>query len=365
MEATISRKDLEGQAPATISDVQHLSSYSWIESLEPTIAVPGMPHKWQPPKTRNPLPQDSGFHYIAQNAARHPDSPMEPLFRAIYQADSTFDVRGIDVVTDRNNMRKLLSFVDPRSDRHGLQAFTIHAELAGEKTVILSRFEAQTHRFIGPDMFRGYGYEFEKAYTTCEIPHSTGHHRIICYCFEGLSYVVRYEADAYVDPADDPGAPAGSDQNPLADINGNVEGLSLESGSRLTVRKQGRVTPLESTLEIKTRPASKPISINDVAPQIWISQTPKLVRAHYRGGMFEEAFVEDVVDKIAAWEQTQQPHLKKLAALMTKLTDLVKGFGGSCVIRCCSKGADELIIQKMEDGKPMLPLDLYSKWTRD
>lgn len=364
MEATINRKDLEDQAPAFITSVQHLSSYSWIESPEPTIAVPGVPPKWQPPETRGRLPKDSGFQYIAQNAARHPDSPMEPLFRAIYQGDPSFDVGRIDIVTDRNNMRKLLSFVDPGSTRHGLEAFTIHAELAGKKTVILSRVEAQTHEFIGPEKFVGYGHEFEKAYTTYEIPNSTGHHRIIRYSFGGLRYIVRYEADAYVD-AGDSVAPADNDENPLADLTGNLEGLSLESGSKLLVKKQGRITPLESTLEIKTRVAHRLIRIAEVAPQLWISQTPKLVRAYHRRGLFEDAGVEDVAEKIEAWEQAQQLHLKKLAALMAKLTDLVKGFGGSCVVQCCADGAEELVVQKMEDGKPMLPADLYSKWTRD
>lgn len=369
MEAIINRKDLEGQAPATISDVKHLSSYSWIESPEPTIAVPGLPPKWQPPMTRGRLPNDSGFRYIAQNAARHPDSPLEPLFRALYQADPSFDVRNVDLVTDRNNMRKLLSFVNPESTRHGLEAFTIHAELAGKNTVILSRVEAQTHEIIRPDKFVGYGHEFEKAYTTCEIPDSTGHYRIIRYSFGGLSYVVRYEADAYVGSGD-PIVPvntadplADNDGNSLEGLTGNLEGLSL-SGSKLSIRQQGHITPLKSTLEIKTRVVYKPVSITDVAPQLWISQTPKLVRAYHRRGLFGEAHVEDVADKVAAWERTQQPHLKKLAALMKKLTDLVKGFGGSCVIRCSSNG-EELVIHKMEDGKPMLPPDLYTKWTSD
>ncbi|KAK7923430.1 hypothetical protein PG985_007501 [Apiospora marii] len=362
MEAAINRKDLEGQtAPATIGDVQHLSSYSWIECPEPTIAIPGIPPKWQPPKTRRRLPKDSGFRYIAQNADRHPESPMEPIFRSLYGVDPSFDVGSVDLVTDRNTMRKLLSFVDPGSTRYGLDAFTIHAELAGEKTVILSRVEAQTHEFIGPGQFVGHGHEFEKAYTACEIPNSTGHYRIIRYNFGGLSYVVRCEADAYVDSGDP--VLGDNEGDPLADLTGNLEGLSLESGSKLSVRKQGRTTPLESILEIKTRVAHKPTSISDVAAQLWISQTPKLVRAYHRQGLFGEAYVEDVADKVAAWERIQQPHLKRLAALMTKLTDLVKGFGGSCTIRCCPENAEELVIQKVQDGKPMLPSDLYAKWT--
>ncbi|KAK8050701.1 hypothetical protein PG994_012431 [Apiospora phragmitis] len=343
MKSTISRKDLEGHPSlATISNVQHLSSYSWIESPEPTIVVPGVPPKWQPPRREVVCPKDLGFHYIAQNAACHPDSPMEPLFRALYQAGPSFDVRNIDVVTDRNNLRKLLSFVDPKSTRFGLEAFTIHAELAVENTVIISRVEAQTHEIIGPEKFVGYDHEFEKAYTTCEIPNSTGHHRVITYSFRGLSYVVRYEADAYVDAQESVPQVDSKSEDSITSITSNIDELSLGSGSNLSVRKQGQIVPLDSTLEIKTRVAHKPIGVDD----LWIFQTPKLVRAYYRYGPFGEAHVEDVTDKVMAWERAQQPSLKKLAALMTKLTEVVKGLCGSCVIRCCSEKTNELVSRR-------------------
>ncbi|KAK8087895.1 hypothetical protein PG997_002856 [Apiospora hydei] len=364
MRATITRKDLEGHASqASISDVQHLSSYSWIDLPEPTIAVPGMPPKWQPPKKkrRGPLPKDSGLQYLAENEARHPDSPMEPLFRAVYSADPSFDVRNIDVVTDAKNIRKLLSFVDPASARLGLQPFTIHAELEGESTVTLSSVEARTSTFIMPTQFEGYGLEYKKAYTAREIANSTGHYRVIKYSFGGLNYVVRFEADAYVDP---PGSEPQADsksEDPIADIINNVDHQSLGSGSKLSVRKQGRIIPLDSILKIKPRVGHSPLKLFDLAPPLWISQTRKLVCAYHYQGEFEETYVEDVVKKITTYERMQQPSFERLAALMTKLTEQVKSFGGSCAIKCYSRDADELVVQRI-DGKPMLPLDLYSKW---
>jgi hypothetical protein len=83
--------------------------------------------------------------YIAQNAARHPDSPIEPLFRAVYITNPTFDIRPIDVVTDRNNVRKLLSFINPFSLQDGLQTFTIHIEVT-KNTAIFCRKETATPR---------------------------------------------------------------------------------------------------------------------------------------------------------------------------------------------------------------------------
>ncbi len=80
-----------------------LASY-WIEAPTPTIAVPGSPPLWSAPRAPRQLKKASGLIYIAQNAARHPDSPLESLSRALYIANPSFDIRSIDVVTDRNNM---------------------------------------------------------------------------------------------------------------------------------------------------------------------------------------------------------------------------------------------------------------------
>lgn len=128
----ISRLDLQDLSTpplASITDVKHLSSYNWIEAPTPTIAVPGSPPLWSAPRVPQQLKKDSGLIYIAQNAARHPDSPLEPLFRALYITNPSFDIRSIDVVTDRNNIRKLLSFINPGSTRNGLETFTINIEV--------------------------------------------------------------------------------------------------------------------------------------------------------------------------------------------------------------------------------------------
>lgn len=199
--AEISRQDLLELTTlplASITDVRHLSSYNWIEANSPTIAVPGSPPLWAALQGPRTLKKDSGLIYIAQNAARHPDSPLEPLFRALYIANPSFDIGSIDVVTDRNNIRKLLSFINPGSARNGLEPFTINIEVV-KNTAIFSRTETATHEFVGVHEFKGFGHEFEKSYTTSQISDSTGHHRIISYRFSDLNLIVRHETDGYVD----------------------------------------------------------------------------------------------------------------------------------------------------------------------
>lgn len=363
-------QELETAASASITDVKPLSSYNWIEAPDkmPTIAVPGSPALWSAPAVSRRLNKDSGLIYIAQNAARHPDSPLEPLFRALYITHPSFDIRSTDVVTDRNNIRKLLAFINPGYTRDGLEAFTMNIEVT-KNTAIFCRDEAKTVEHIGPQEFRGFGHEFEKAYTLTQISGSTGHHRIISYCFGGLNFIIRHETDGYVDAGTRTSSPEGlkHTQHSLSSLLG---ALSLSSDnsplsiaptrSKLVIKQEGKVVPLESTLEIKTRVSHRSLEIQEVAPQLWVSQTPKLVRAYHQNGTFQKPVVEDVTAAIKSWEEREQNDLRKLAALIRKIIHLVTKCGGNAVLKY-DVGGDKLVIYKVE-RKHMLPNDLYAKW---
>lgn len=359
-------QDLSTPVLASITDVKHLSSYNWIEAPTPTIAVPGIPPLWSAPTAPQQVKKDSGLIYIAQNAARHPESPLEPLFRSLYIANPSFDIRSIDVVTDRNNIRKLLSFVDPGSNRHGLEKFTINIEVT-KNTAIFCREETATHEFIGPREFRGFGHEFEKVYTTSQISGSTGHHRIISYRFSDLNFIVRYETDGYVETGTGISSSSNSKERESDILSSMLEPLSLSpitslapAGSKLKIQEKGQVVPLESTLEIKTRISYRPIEIQEVAPQLWLSQTGKLVRAYHHKGTFQSPKVEDVAAQVTRWEEQNQANLRKLAAVINKILNAVKGYDGNAIIKYDVQ-ADKLVLWKA-DRKKMLPEDLYSKW---
>lgn len=368
--AEITRSDLNAiteSISASVSDVDHLSSYNWIDAPVPTIAVPGSPPLWSPPIVPQQLEKDSGLVYIDQNAARHPKSPLEPLFRALSITCPCFDLRSIDIVTDRNNIHKLLSFVKPELGGGGLSAFTIGVECI-KNTAIFSRQEAEASVSIAPNEFKGYGHEFERTYTTNQTSGSSGHYRIIRYRFGGLNFIVRHKTDGCVATTT---SPYPSRKEPtdnslpstLADLSlsspNDIRGASL-SGSKLTIRNEGQTVPLESTLEIKTRVAHKGIEIRDVAWQLWTSQTPKLVRAYHHGGKFRKPEVEDVMTEIKKWEEVHQDDLRKLAALISRIVKVAKECGGNTVIEYDGVG-DKLLIHKVA-MKKVLPEDLYSKW---
>lgn len=362
-------QELETHALASITNVKPLTSYNWIEAPKstPTIAVPGSPALWSIPDVPRRLQKDSGLIYVAQNAARHPESPLEPLFRALFTTHPSFDIRSIDVVTDRNNIRKLLSFIDPSSNKYGLEAFTMNIEMA-RNTAIFCRHEAQTTQYIGSHEFRGFGHEFEKVYTISQINGSTGHHRIISYRFSDLNFLIRHETDGYVDNGTIKSSKARKDsQDVLSDMVGALS-LSLtdplpdgtSTVSKLKIKEEGWVIPLESTLEIKTRVQHKPLDVQDIAPQLWVSQTPQLVRAYHQNGLFRRPFVENFTANIKVWEQHKQNELRKLGALIRKIVSLVKQCGGNAVVKY-SIEMDKLMIYKAE-RKEMLPKDLYKKW---
>jgi hypothetical protein len=126
------------------------------------------------------------------------------------------------------------------------------------------------------------------------------------------------------------------------------------------IRKEGYEVPMESTLEIRTRVSHNPLNMNEIIPQLWVSQTPKLVRAYHQKGVFQKPVVEDAATIIKSWEEDNQDDLRQLAALIRKIINLVKECGGNAILKYSPEG-DKLLIRQVE-SKKMLPKDLYSKW---
>lgn len=364
----ISRLGLESSVPAEaiITDVKHLASYNWIEASTPTIAVPGSPAQWSGTQGPRRVRKDSGLVYIAQNAARHPDCPLEPLFRSLYIENPSFDINSIDIVTDRNNIRKLLSFINPTLSKNVFDPFTIQVDMTA-RTAIFCRDESATHEVIGPREFRGFGHEFEKAYTITQVKDSTGHYRIISYRLGGLSFLVRHETDGCVGDLKPVIKDDESTEDNLANILKSLS-LSLDTTpkdetsvqSKLSIKTEGREVPRESTLEIKTRVFHKPLELPEIAPQLWVSQTPKLVRAYHHRGIFSTPKVEDITAAVKDWEKTHQDDIRQLVALINRILRVTRNWGGSSTIRY-DPLKDKLVIKKIE-RKKMLPDDLYSRY---
>ncbi|KAG4219866.1 hypothetical protein PC116_g31655 [Phytophthora cactorum] len=181
--------------------------------------------------------------------------------------------------------------------------------------------------------------------------------------------IIRHETDGYVDAKAGTSSSASKAKSP-SDLTSAFESLSLSPtnsklgtttrGSKLIVQQDGQAVPLNSTLEIKTRVSHKPLEIREIAAQLWVSQTPRLVRAYHQRGVFQVPTVEDVTAEIKRWETDKQRHLRKLAALIRRIVDVAKGCNESVTLRY-DKGENKLILSEAP-RKKMLPPDLYAKW---
>lgn len=198
--------DTDELEPASIENAYTVSSYSWLPPTNdtPTIAVPGSPRIWNNSPSR--VKQDSGTVYVDQNTARTSTpgtnlSTLSPLFAAIDALhgprgimsrpgasdvlSGNFDYKSLDLITDRNNLRKLLRWVNGSSDR-----FRIDVECGENGTVVFTRREDRhTVHANG-----GLGHQYEKASTrpVRRLEHATGYHHIVSQRMGGIQVLLRF-----------------------------------------------------------------------------------------------------------------------------------------------------------------------------
>lgn len=112
---------------------------------------------------------------------------MLPLFVAVDVAEAKHDSAtlrwgDLDFITDRNNLLKLLGFVDPKLAKKAKKPLRIDIDLVGAGTVLLHRWE---ERYAVQSDGMGFGDSFERESTTpgpgCEAATLAGHARIISY----------------------------------------------------------------------------------------------------------------------------------------------------------------------------------------
>ncbi|CAG5187432.1 uncharacterized protein ALTATR162_LOCUS11717 [Alternaria atra] len=324
--ATICRSDLSDRldpAHATTTEFEYLASYSWLESEVPTILVPGWAPLWSPPAGPLKLEPDSGRVYIDQNAARSPDAPLEPLFGALSAQKPNFKMGSVDVITDRNNIRKLLRFLGGTSS----ESFQIRVEIVEGKRALFTRMENETTTVVRG--FQGYGRNFEKACTK-SATRTSGYYRITSFRFCGLQCVVRHETDGYID--DGLGRAAVHKQADMTDsLPQLLETLQLADSvsaskhtAHITVQKEGKEVDLSSIVEAKTRAASKSLDMDETAAQLWLSQTAHLAIGYHKNGLFNDVQIRDMTQNVRDWEKSNKKVLCSLGYLLNEIIEVVK-----------------------------------------
>ncbi|KAG6900310.1 hypothetical protein C0993_012742 [Termitomyces sp. T159_Od127] len=324
-----------------ITDVQYAGSYNWVDKTTPTIIVPGSPRQW----TNRPPPYqvhaDDGETFKDQNGYRCPNSVLLPLMTAVNhvstQNKEQFDWASIDFVTDRNNLRKLLRWINGTAND-----FRIDVQLAG-KTVLLNRWE---NRYQEQMSGRTYGFNFEKASTRaapgCED--STGHHRIIRYNMDGLKLVVRFEVDACLSQAPQRQSTVSSSGDDIDDIIGALSSVSLkravpprtnvtedsETSPNINVIAGGSVVSQSSIIELTTRSvlSASDFKWKEYYPQLFLSQKPHHFMAVHQRGLFKEVVKRKLESpELQATAQEMKEDLKLLRRLLHQMRELVKKHG--------------------------------------
>ncbi|GAW20362.1 hypothetical protein ANO14919_098670 [Xylariales sp. No.14919] len=353
----IPRKDLRGQTYPLIDirRVVNLASYSWIEAWAPTIAIPGAPPRWSPPLHPPPLEKVSGLAFLAQNAAHHPQTPLEPLFRSLYVTNPKFDVRLAHVITDSGNILNLLRFVFSGSSQDELESFSFRAEVI-DNTVVFSQTEIKTTNVTAPDRLRDYDYRLKKTYTQPQLEDSTDHYRIIGYNFAGLGFIVRHKVDSYVPQPTDATSEHKTSEAPC-----EARTFTLPE-SRMTIRKEGTILPVDSALEIKTCTSSEPLDFDGVAAELWVSQTRNLVIAHHESGVVGELNVKNVKHDVETWEDENREALWHLGQLITDIRQAVAHCGGKALVEY-EYGSKFISVLPTAEASRLVPRDLYFKWS--
>ncbi|CAE6435167.1 unnamed protein product [Rhizoctonia solani] len=367
--------------PVEVTNLRALGSYNWIEEEVPTIAIPGRPAVWRDQTVPIHLREELGTPFFDENIARKCGFPLQPDLLAIevcQAADPDFDLANekIDIVTNRNNLRKLLSFANQgnRGRERYLDNFRIDVQLAlNGRTMILTRYEAprpgtntpgrqQNHgsqRNNGPPRnnqsgFIGYDHIFERMCTQV-LPiinavdssggdvslRPVGYHRIVRYDLLGLRFLVRSRVDAMSNGLSR-SQPELFSQSEVDDLVQALQNTRLESElveesppqlqgeeSGLQYVNFGEQVPQDLLMDIKLAPNGN-VKWENVYPQFFLSQTPKLkvaARTAAAGSKYVTRLTTYDQNLLQAEHVRQAQRFRNLVAVLNHMREIIQAHG--------------------------------------
>ncbi|KAF3051118.1 hypothetical protein E8E11_007412 [Didymella keratinophila] len=307
-----------------IENCQYVTSYNWVADKNSTIVVPGKcrPPRWTPLNVARKLPEDKGSFHRDPNAARYPEYPIAPAVQAVMTSKSQSPTVA-DIFACGSTLGNLLRFV-----RGGDKAFRFSVEVIGD-TVFFIRKENDPKELI--EGVRGFGHSFPDAYTTWseDVKGSVTHQRIVQYDLGGITCLLRYECDGFLDNSDEGKAQQSTKEAPLS-TDELTEALSsttislpkYSSTDSLSVKQAGKPIDQASIFDLKTRSGRhhKSIKMDDITPQLWVKQIPNFIVAYHDGyGLFEDIQIQDVRPLIFDFEKDNSDAIRRLIVLLNKI----------------------------------------------
>lgn len=152
------RLDNGGADLMSLGNFKSVGSYNWSKESRPgrpIAIIPGRADSLRNVLTPQQLEKNRYEQMVDENRHYQPDYPLETLFRAVQLCSPEFRFDLTHFVTDRNNLRKLLNFVESKAE----EAFRIDFQRVGNMVVFLRKEEKTSMRCDD------YGKDFERKYT--------------------------------------------------------------------------------------------------------------------------------------------------------------------------------------------------------
>ncbi|KAH7016982.1 hypothetical protein EDB80DRAFT_703938 [Ilyonectria destructans] len=349
-------------------------AYSWVKESSPTVYVPGDPPRFISTQVPFSIPRDSKEHFTDRGTFQLPKYTFEVVFRAMEVMNPDYRFDDVDVLIDRNSLRKLLDFVRGNySNMFRINMFIVH------NTLVVEMWEAMTKMISQGSQNTGWGHNFEKAITRPGpgMEDHAEHGRVLRYDFGGLRCAVRFEVDAsYGDSgAEAPGEGQSSPGNTVMEANDLSEALGtlkiqepptdpkVKGLSQIRVISRGSGIPHIAAAEIKSMKCLKSPGL--MMPQLWFGRTQNLIRGVHSEGVFHNIQISSVEEDLRRWEaedQNQIP-LRKVAALLSQLRDIVKKSKQRACVAVYEKSPNPVLqVFAATHRKTSLPQDICKKF---
>lgn len=281
-----------------------------------------------------------------------PKYEFQATLEAIHTLCPGYNLDGVDILTNRNTLRKLLGFVAPLEFKD--KPFRLRLSLINS-TLIL-----EPYRWTEQWNSHSYGKSME---TLCAkfppgLEHSVSHHRVISYKMGPLNCIVKAEADAFYEfngleessglnvpeqnewvlgrlPLPENGAVGSSTVSshfsPATQMMDSPAGSS--PSSRLTrppaskagnIKMSGTMVPQKQIIEVKTQRGEETTEFirSSHMAQLWLGRTDHKVSgllSESDPGLLERVDHEPYVDEFENWEERNQESLQKLVSVLMEL----------------------------------------------
>ncbi|KXH68194.1 hypothetical protein CSAL01_11478 [Colletotrichum salicis] len=328
-----------------------ICSYNWAAGQDENIHIPGSAAIFQNVPLPVAVPKDRGSFFVDQNAARVPEFPFAPLFRATASMNHSFRFDDVDILVNRNSLRKLLNFsAGRRQDSFRVSLHLVH------RTLVIERCERTARELVSGSKNSGWGRNFERMFTKYPpgLEDSTAHHRALRYQLGDLTCVVRFEVDACYEQM---GESSGSES-----LEGAIGRLAVEDGPGVIAPAPQPSTqpPMAQATAAEIKTASKPKSPSAYMPQLWFGRTPWLIVGQRVNGTFEQLKVTDTAALLTNWEERHQANLRKLVTVLALLREAVRENGGRHCVAMHEKTSEtpEIKVYPSCSAKQAVPDDL-------